>query len=510
MLSVVLFHRVLSLITIKKSGMIFRLTLIVAFVEGGHATGCFVESDKGAGYKGVVSVTKSGRQCQSWSSQTPHKHTITPERHPASGLVKNYCRNPSGGGSAPWCFTTDPSSRWEYCDIPKCEECYDIRDSGASYRGKVARSQYGYPCLNWAALARTYPRSGLVSNYCRNPGGKQQAPWCSVSTSQYDLCSIPTCPVDCYNSVDSGTTYRGSVSQTESGLQCQQWNAQSPHKHTTTPLQYPNSGLTSNFCRNPTGYSRPWCYTTNPSIFSQYCNIRKCEESASRDVPIGPTTAEYVTPAIPTVEDATTTKAAIPQQDCYTLADQGALYRGNVSVTLSGRRCQNWNLQHPHRHAVIAERFPNSGLEKNYCRNPGDLSGPWCLTRDRTKIYELCDIPQCENAIVETTPLSSLSNIRLANGSLEYGRVEVLHRGLWGTICDDDWDVEDGTVVCRMLGYTRATSAPQSASFGPGIGPVWLDDVSCNGNESSISQCTSNGWGTHDCSHSEDASVYCV
>ena len=100
--------------------------------------------------------------------------------------------------------------------------------------------------------------------------------------------------------------------------------------------------------------------------------------------------------------------------------------------------------------------------------------------------------------------------VRLVGGSSpNEGRVEVYYNGTWGTVCDDSWSRTDASVVCRMLGYSGAVSAPGSAHFGEGTGRIWLDEVGCSGSENSLFDCNHPTWGDHDCSHSEDAGVVC-
>ena len=102
------------------------------------------------------------------------------------------------------------------------------------------------------------------------------------------------------------------------------------------------------------------------------------------------------------------------------------------------------------------------------------------------------------------------------------GTVQICAYGYWGKICSTVWDSRDAYVACKQLGYAAlgklivcmtwsgcimsmtltclGSIALQPRYFSSYNGwhimePIWLDNVQCHGNESSIISCFHSGVG---------------
>ncbi|KAI8482588.1 hypothetical protein Bbelb_396550 [Branchiostoma belcheri] len=145
----------------------------------------YCQEGNGASYRGTVSVTETGKTCQRWDSQTPHEHDYTPADYPSAGLEENYCRNPDDDTRV-WCYTTDPDTRWDYCDVPVCatvttrrtcfcvlSTCKNVGNRTASVRA-YERATYGLResnftiltcnCCTDSARSTCVPRTVLASS----------------------------------------------------------------------------------------------------------------------------------------------------------------------------------------------------------------------------------------------------------------------------------------------------------------------------------------------------------
>uniref|UniRef100_A0A4W4FKN7 Hepatopoietin-A n=1 Tax=Electrophorus electricus TaxID=8005 RepID=A0A4W4FKN7_ELEEL len=251
----------------------------------------------GEGYRGPMDHTETGKECQRWDSQRPHKHKYQPHRHSGKGLDDNYCRNPNND-VRPWCYTMDKKTRWEYCNISVCDSdlgserdvstsCY--RGQGEHYRGTVNVTSAGLACQRWdvqfphnhSYTPQNYKCKDLRENFCRNPDGSE-IPWCFTTdpaVRKAPCTNIPKCEAkhlltpDCYE--DNGENYQGNVSRTRSGVPCGLW---SDHMYRDTHSEEASTRLRLNLCRNPDRDKHgPWCFTSNSSIPWDYCDLEHCE-----------------------------------------------------------------------------------------------------------------------------------------------------------------------------------------------------------------------------------------
>ncbi|PSN53080.1 Tyrosine-protein kinase transmembrane receptor Ror2 [Blattella germanica] len=72
--------------------------------------------------------------------------------------------------------------------------------------------------------------------------------------------------------------------KTKEGLECQHWDSQTPHSHDRPPNVFPEIQNSSNYCRNAGGEEpSPWCYTMNPKVRWQRCDIPICENVTEAD-----------------------------------------------------------------------------------------------------------------------------------------------------------------------------------------------------------------------------------
>lgn len=96
------------------------------------------------------------------------------------------------------------------------------------------------------------------------------------------------------------------------------------------------------------------------------------------------------------------------------------------------------------------------------CKEPPKMACPlnyWLCDRSEECIHNsfICDgVTDCSDNSDEihdrcTAPIS----YRIANDNMYgmQGRAEIQYKGVWGTVCDDDFGMTEAIVFCRSLGY---------------------------------------------------------
>ncbi|XP_033752445.1 deleted in malignant brain tumors 1 protein-like isoform X2 [Pecten maximus] len=462
-------------------------------------------------------------------------------------------------------------------------DCYE--GNGANYRGTMDLTTKGTPCVNWTDSDRinpqTHPNKGLgAHNFCRNPDNEAR-PWCWVNTAkgQYGYCPLFPCTdptqennpdvLECYEG--NGENYRGSVSRTIRGSECQRWT-QSVH---INPDTYPDMGLGDhNLCRNPDKSAKPWCWTdVNRRMFG-YCPVPQCADVQ---------TDQVNSTEVPDVSECpdgtffcyTEDKArCIPENfqcdgenDCTGGEDEEnceykvPLFEKFADTILNATRlesylhvpiekcaekcletrefvCRSFSYHREDRSCFLTDM--NTHLAIDIIPEPSNDHDFYELSSQTADCFNMfqCTNGRCiDNQLrcdwtddcgdfsdemngncARPTPDGGTGDgeteqpleVRMVDGDKENsGRVEIRYRGEWGVICDDKWDINDARVVCHMLGYNDANRATHMSEFGSGNGNFLLDDVGCVGNETTIEDCPKPRWKEHNCKKYEVAGVEC-
>ncbi|XP_077680446.1 antigen WC1.1-like [Eretmochelys imbricata] len=101
-------------------------------------------------------------------------------------------------------------------------------------------------------------------------------------------------------------------------------------------------------------------------------------------------------------------------------------------------------------------------------------------------------------------------SLRLLNGESRCdGRVEISLHGAWGRVLDDQWDMDDASVVCRELQCGVAERAYNPPKSEQGMGPVGLRSVQCAGNETRLTLCDNSMSETAQAGIAADVGVVC-
>ncbi|KAK3092507.1 hypothetical protein FSP39_003791 [Pinctada imbricata] len=294
------------------------------------------------------------------------------------------CTNPTPQHNGKECSGKDTVS--QPCNTQECPNCNNTKEINCTHATGAANTT----CIvdNAESVTHVTP---LVSGACQLDTGygfHSDSIWVTDGCDgEFTVCYIPVPPPppppppsECRDTPD-GVDYRGTVSVTVSGRTCQEWSSQSPHIHSQS-----DSSLEKNYCRNPDGEPRPWCYTTDLLKRWEYCSIPFCEPS-----------------------DAGTVEECLKDP-------KGENYIGYKSVTKSGLTCQHWESSRPHSHSFTS----SMAKDVNYCRNPDGEPSPWCYTTDPATRWEFCSIPECAKCNVDEEKGPNNTIIHKVSGQCHY------------------------------------------------------------------------------------------
>jgi len=123
--------------------------------------------------------------------------------------------------------------------------------------------------------------------------------------------------------------------------------------------------------------------------------------------------------------------------------------------------------------------------------------------------------PAAQEGDLRLTGDDGTTSTETMSGKVEHGRLEIFHDGKWGTMCSKGFSKKNAQVACHQLGFEYGTTlwsglrVKAANAYGIGTGPIWLDEITCDGTEEKLTDCRSDGWGSVHCTPQDEVGVYC-
>ncbi|XP_076238933.1 uncharacterized protein LOC143182076 [Calliopsis andreniformis] len=506
---------------------------------------------KGSQYAGNANVTASGKDCLSWDDKrVAHPLVVNIVNKEVREKLKthNYCRNPNPNRETrPWCFT-GPKGEREYCDIPPCG---NIGIEKSPLIGGVCKSKH-FECQPGECIPSPWVCDGEED--CTNGADEKDCISHIDSFQKYTKHKLEGHDVEKWLNTPLKTC---ALRCKEADFTCRSFTHKA--EGNICLLSDSNVGMTGSLKPNRDFdyYEMKERSVNCENMF--LCGNRKCINQTK--VCDGKNDCnDRSDESICTVENL---------DYAIRLAGSDNAHEGRVEVKILGvwgQVCDDGfgtidadvickelgfvlgalevrpggyygNLEPPTRFMVDQLRCRGNETSLRECDfegwgvhncQPEEAVGVVCKTAVDTcpdgswkcdkspeciPVAFICDtVVDCPDGSDESSEhCDAPFEIRLVNGSSRLeGRVEVRHHGIWGTVCDDDFSSAAATVICRSLGYGGRAVAKKDGYFGPGEGPIWLDEVNCYGNETQLYRCDHDHWGQHNCDHGEDAGVICT